>query len=377
MQLSDGVRKRLISILPYQDAFSASSYGAVSLCVEEWLRYSDYQTASQVLGLACKDVLNTAVFHPIAYHKQFFEGNTQAYAKACIENLLPDHHYLIEIHNRPKMVAHLAGPSAWSICLFFHNDPLSMGGAKSIEDRMRLIAQCEHIFFNSYYTYRRFLSGLKLVPEVRAKLSVQYQGVDFHAMDREPVVEKKKQLVFVGRLTPTKGALRAVQAMQKVLPAHPDWKVVFVAPSSRHEQSYVADFHKAREALGVQSRYESFLLHHEVLQLFQTSAIACLPSVWQEPFGRVVLEAMAAGCACITSNRGGIPEIAGDAAILLDDLSVASLAEQIERLIVQADLRARYQSAAKARMRACFDLRTQTRHLDQRRCQWLSSAVTC
>ena len=68
---------------------------------------------------------------------------------------------LIEIHNRPiylKLLNSKLNKRNYSI--FFHNDPLSMEGSKTVEEREFLIKNCYRIIFNSNWSKKRFLEGL-------------------------------------------------------------------------------------------------------------------------------------------------------------------------------------------------------------------------
>ncbi len=69
--------------------------------------------------------------------------------------------------------------------------------------------------------------------------------------------------------------------------------------------------------------------HPEVLAALAGAAIVVVPSRWQEPFGLTALEAMASGAALICSPRGGLPEVAGDAALYADPDDPAALADAI------------------------------------------------
>ena len=58
-----------------------------------------------------------------------------------------------------------------------------------------------------------------------------------------------------------------------------------------------------------------------------------------EGFGLPVLEAMQLGVPVLTSNSSSLPEVVGEAAIVVDPLSVSAMAREIERLAIDADLR--------------------------------------
>ena len=59
---------------------------------------------------------------------------------------------------------------------------------------------------------------------------------------------------------------------------------------------------------------------HDSREIYSRTKVLLAPSIWPEPFGRVVAEAMANGIPCIVSNRGALPEVVGDAGIIIDNV---------------------------------------------------------
>lgn len=78
----------------------------------------------------------------------------------------------------------------------------------------------------------------------------------------------------------------------------------------------------------------------------ETSEICIVPSLWQEPGGLTVLEALAAGSALITTNRGGIPEFAKDMAIIVDNGHPADFEQAIRTLVENPEARTSLQKTA-------------------------------
>jgi glycosyltransferase involved in cell wall biosynthesis len=88
-----------------------------------------------------------------------------------------------------------------------------------------------------------------------------------------------------------------------------------------------------------------------VLAAWERSLMAIVPSVWPEPFGLVVIEAMAAGRPVLASRIGGIPDIVvdGETGLLLPPGDPDALRQAIERLLADPDLREEMGRAAQTR----------------------------
>jgi alpha-1,3-rhamnosyl/mannosyltransferase len=81
-----------------------------------------------------------------------------------------------------------------------------------------------------------------------------------------------------------------------------------------------------------------FVEEGELPALYRHAAIFAFPSLY-EGFGLPVLEAMACGVPVVCSNASSLPEVAGDAAWLVDPLDTEGLAEALSRVLEDADLR--------------------------------------
>ena len=103
--------------------------------------------------------------------------------------------------------------------------------------------------------------------------------------------------------------------------------------------------------------FTGYVKHDQMPAIYAISDVVCLPSDWGDPCPLTVFEALACGKALVTTNDGGIPEIVGDSAIVIDtnkDL-VPQLKESIESLQRNPAIIKEYE--LRARERACkFDL---------------------
>jgi glycosyltransferase involved in cell wall biosynthesis len=76
-----------------------------------------------------------------------------------------------------------------------------------------------------------------------------------------------------------------------------------------------------------------------IAEIYHSADLLLVPSQWEEAFGRVVVEAHAAGVPTLASNRGGLPEASGDAGFLVDDYSKPlAWAEKLKQLIENKSL---------------------------------------
>ncbi len=87
-------------------------------------------------------------------------------------------------------------------------------------------------------------------------------------------------------------------------------------------------------------RFPGYVSDEELITLYQMATCLVFPSLY-EGFGLPVLEAMAAGCPVITSTTSSLPEVAGDAALLVDPLNAQEIATAMQRLLQDEDLRRR------------------------------------
>ncbi len=141
-------------------------------------------------------------------------------------------------------------------------------------------------------------------------------------------------LCMVGRLTPWKGHKTLLEAFSMVARNRPHAKLMIVGEVAFWENSYEGELKDLAVDLRVADRVIWTGYREDVSELLRLCDIFVLPSV-NEPFGRVLIEAMATGKPVIGTNSGGVPEIIvdGETGLLVPSNSPTVLAEAIEEML--------------------------------------------
>ena len=132
----------------------------------------------------------------------------------------------------------------------------------------------------------------------------------------------------MGKLNRSKGFDLFCSSVIRILDKYPNWKAIVIGDEPREKFDY---HHERLLKLG-------FLDHKKVLSYYNKASIAVGCSKWQEPLGRVGLEASSRGCATIVSNRGGLPETISHG-IILNDLNEETLFASLEKLVLDKNYR--------------------------------------
>jgi UDP-glucose:(glucosyl)LPS alpha-1,2-glucosyltransferase len=281
-------------------------------------------------------------------------GNVnQRYAAGVVQLLRQLRPALIEVHNRTEVALSLARqlPDI-PVSLFLHNDPQSMRQARTPAERRSLLNRLAGVVTVSRYLCDRLLEG---VAPPYPEPAVLPNCIDVSAL---PVPGgRDTTILFAGRLVADKGADTFVAACAIALPLLPGWRAELIGSDRFRADSPETDFtrrvHAAAQTAGV--ALLGYRDHPDVLAALTRASIVVVPSRWQEPFGLAALEAMACGAALICSPRGGLPEVAGDAALYAEPDDPKALAACIIDLASDQPRREAFAAAGRARARL-FDL---------------------
>ena len=306
-------------LLPYKENYSPAYPGAVSIFVSSTNKLSKYKNNVTIYGSTSYKKKLSSNYVNIELKKKILRSQSKDYVSKFLEiqkNINPD---IIEIHNRPIYVEQLVQLKT-NLVLYFHNDPITMIGSKSVNERVNLLTTCSKIIFNSEWSKKKFLKNLKNFYHKSKKLEVIHQSTNKTKVN----LNKKENLItFVGKLNSAKGYDIFGDAIIKILDKYPKWKALVIGDEPREK---IILNHKNLKNLGFQN-------HQRVLKTFNKTSVAVACSRWEEPFGRTSLEAASRGCAVIISNRGGLPETITNG-IILRNLKPKTLFDAIESLLI-------------------------------------------
>jgi glycosyltransferase involved in cell wall biosynthesis len=149
-----------------------------------------------------------------------------------------------------------------------------------------------------------------------------------------------RYVLFLGGLEPRKNLASLVRAFGEV--TDDDAWLVIAGGEVRWAPGYVAEVERAIASLPVPRRSHvvrtGYVADEERRALLSGAEIVAYPSVY-EGFGFPILEAFAANVPVLTSNVSSLPEVAGDAAVLVDPADASSIARGLDELLGDDDLR--------------------------------------
>ncbi|HEV8430619.1 MAG TPA: glycosyltransferase family 4 protein [Pyrinomonadaceae bacterium] len=153
-------------------------------------------------------------------------------------------------------------------------------------------------------------------------------------------------LVNVARVSPQKGLLYALRALPEILRQHTHVHLISVGSTS--DTRWAAQLKGEAETLGVADRFHMLGAQPNVVDFLRACDIFVFPSLY-EGLGIALIEAMAAGCVCVASATGPIPEVVqhGKDGILVPPGQADDLARAVNELLSDPARRAELSAAAK------------------------------
>ncbi|MEM7795034.1 MAG: glycosyltransferase [Cyanobacteria bacterium P01_C01_bin.118] len=318
-----------------------------------------------------KDVLDISDTQPLVASDLYFEGYASAVARELKKGAYNIAHIwtfsqfasIIRQHNPEiKIVLHLG------------DELLSRLDSTLVEPRLNsvdcVIGCSDYITEKLKYRFSQHAHLFKTLYN-GANTDIFLDGsIELEASNNTSGNRKPKRLLFVGAVSPEKGAHVLLEAFQKVSNVYPTIELTLVGPEyvlpyefsiACNDDAKVKEllyFHEGKNwrnyikqysanpdsSRGIQTskiHFTGLVPYATLSRFYQQADIFIFPSVWNEPFGMPIIEAMIAGIPVIATLGGAFPEIIehGKTGLLVKRGDVASLADGILKLLLNDDLR--------------------------------------
>jgi glycosyltransferase involved in cell wall biosynthesis len=203
----------------------------------------------------------------------------------------------------------------------------------------RSVSRADRVLADSQATRADLIAHLGTPPE---KVAVLYSGVaprfrpeaepgEAERLRARYDLDGRPYVLSVGTLQPRKNYVRLIRACAGLAG---DLQLIIAGGRGWLYEEIFAEAEKQ----GDRVRVLGFVDEGDLPALYRNAALFAFPSLY-EGFGLPVAEAMACGVPVVCSNASSLPEVAGDAALLVDPLDVDALAEAMTRVLEDADLR--------------------------------------
>jgi glycosyltransferase involved in cell wall biosynthesis len=310
--------KHTISVLlPYKENYNEDDAGSASLWVKDFYENSRLKKITNIYGFNNKNKPFSKNFVNLKNKFPFFTIKKNIYYAKIFLTRISKSTKVIEIHNRPEIFHFIKKQNLnYRLILVFHNNPLLIRGSKKTSERQEILNKCDSIIFVSKWVQSKFFEGLN--KKKSKKCFVIYPAIK--KINKFPI--KQKIVTFIGKLNRSKGYDIAGKAIIKILNSHKNWRAVVAGNEEREFYNFKHKNLKIYKWLG----------HNKVLTLLKKTSICLVPSTWDEPFGRISMEASNYGNAVILSNKGGLLETS-EHYVKLKKIDEDNLFKEINNLI--------------------------------------------
>ncbi|WP_134699030.1 glycosyltransferase family 4 protein [Ammoniphilus sp. YIM 78166] len=293
------------------------------------------------------------------HYKRFPFVSSSRYLNHILKHMEKDKPDIIMVENRPLYVLRVKEkfPDV-PVVLNMHSTVFASPPNIKNEDMRKVAREVDALITNSRYLRIYFV---KNYPDFKGKSHAVHLGIDpspFEtAKEKEDKLAKLKKklrikeddltILFVGRLLKAKGVHLLVDIMPKLIQEYPNVKLV-ITGASRYGRNYITPYvrsiQRKAKSLGDHVTFTKFVKPAKIPLIYQLADVVVIPSLWEEPFGRVNLEAMASAKPIVASDRGGIPEVIkheeNGLVVSVEDKS--HLRDSIIKLLESEELRQEY-----------------------------------
>jgi glycosyltransferase involved in cell wall biosynthesis len=218
----------------------------------------------------------------------------------------------------------------------FHDLFVISGDYSTPEFRARFTAQAraaaersDLIIAVSAFTARQVEQLLRVEP---SKIRVIPHGAR-PAPPQSGTIPRETIILSVGAIQRRKNIVRVIEAFEQTAP---EWRLVLAGSFGFDSQEALQRIERSSRKRDIQVL--GYVSDSELEDLYQRASLLAFPSL-DEGFGMPILDAMARGVPVLTSNISAMPEVSGDAALLVDPTDVNAIADGLRRLSTDSELR--------------------------------------
>ena len=274
----------------------------------------------------------------------YYDSEIEYFLYKSLQHLKKQNYDCVILENRPGYAMAVKRVTNAKLFLHLHNDILNKDVYRATE-----IVSC----LSKVIAVSNFVKGRVLAIGKNVVIDTVYNGIDlgkFQDKGSNTIVTREVLgldkddfvVVYSGRLTKEKGIKDLVEAFL-LLKSYAKIKLLVIGGSfygndKSIQNPFMVELQQMAEKIQGRIVFTGFIEYENVPNYLRLANVAVVPSVWEEPFALTCAEAMAAGLPLIATRVGGIPEVCGDAAILIDTSNnfVASLAQAIIKLFDNA-----------------------------------------
>ncbi len=204
----------------------------------------------------------------------------------------------------------------------------------------QVLKQAQHIICNSQATAQDIIDFYQIPASKITPIPLAYNRQHFRPI-KEQWAENRRYFLYLGRHDPYKNLHRLIAAFA-ALPNRDEYELWLAGPI---DARYTPALQTQVAELGIteQVKFLNYVFYNELPKIINGAIALVFPSLW-EGFGLPVLEAMACGTPVITSNLSSLPEVAGEAAILINPYNTAEITDAMRIIAEDREVRSHLSS---------------------------------
>jgi glycosyltransferase involved in cell wall biosynthesis len=221
------------------------------------------------------------------------------------------------------------------------------------------------VVFNSLATSNHFTT---ILPKIGLKSTIIHNGQDRKTIKTSEVdvkkikencssdIEGKVVIGLIGRISKIKGQHLALDAFSNLLKRHKNIHLVFVGSYVKGKEEYIERIYKKIKDLNLEKNISFVDFQENIWPYYDSIDIAIVPSTEKESFGLVATEAMLSKKPVVAANHGGLSEIIlnNETGFFFEPNNCEDLCIQLEKLIINKDLRITFGENGFKRVKECF-----------------------